>query len=95
MEIEYCIDPSQRAAFVRQARAVGKMRRRDGARLWRLYRDLADHKRYRERFIVDSWAEYLRSRSRGTMADREDEEQLRTFHVGKEPIRATHMITEL
>lgn len=49
--------------------AVGKARRRNGAQNWCLYRDMADPQLYSERFIVESWLEYLRQQVRVTQAD--------------------------
>jgi len=73
VETVYRAIPSVRADFLRIAYAVGKSRRRNGARNWRLYRDLADPDRYVERFIVESWLDYLRQRERVTQADRQIE----------------------
>lgn len=94
IEIEYRIDLAQHAAFVAASRDVGRNRRKAGAMLWRLYRDLEDPSCYRERFIVDSWAEYIRSRARGTQADREKESALRAYHVSAQPIRVSHSVAE-
>ena len=94
VEIEYRIDPARRAEFVAAGVAVGRVRKRDGARFWRLYRDLEQPGCYRERFIVDSWGEYLRSRSRGTMVDSQAEEWFRSFHVGPAVPTVRHSIAE-
>jgi hypothetical protein len=61
---------------------------------WRLYRDLDQAGGYRERFVVDSWAEYLRSRGRGTLADRAAEDALRAFHLGPQPPLVRHSVAE-
>lgn len=53
--------------------AVGKARRRNGAQNWCLYRDMADPQLYNERFIVESWLEYLRQQMRVTQADHAQE----------------------
>jgi MFS family permease/quinol monooxygenase YgiN len=79
VEIRYRIDPRQREAFLQASEAVGRVRRRNGARIWRLYRDLADESVYVERFIVDSWVDYQRQLTRSTIADHEHEEQVRSF----------------
>ena len=94
IEIEYRIDAARRVEFIAAGEAVGRVRRRDGAMFWRLYRDLEQPGCYRERFIVDSWAEYLRSRSRGTLADRFTEERFRAFHAGPQPPVVRHSIAE-
>src|SRR5262249_27396404 len=69
IQIEYRIEPANRDAFVRAIRRVGPTRRRNGATSWRMYRDLAEEDRYIERYVIASWAEYVRLRSRMTMAD--------------------------
>lgn len=94
VEIEYHVDPARRAEFLAAAAAVGGIRRRAGAMFWRLYRDLEQPGCYRERFIVDSWAEYLRSRGRGTLADRQAEERCRACHRGERPPLVRHSIAE-
>ncbi len=92
VEIEYRIDPQRSPEFIAASRAVSRARKRAGATAWRLYRDLEMPGCFRERFIVDSWAEYLRSRSRATVADREREQVLRGLHAGERPPRVTHSI---
>ena len=94
VEIEYRIDPVRRQAFVAASAAIGRARRRDGAMFWRLYRDLEQSGCYRERFIVDSWAEYLRGRSRVTLADRAAEDGFRAFHLGPQPPLVRHSVAE-
>ena len=70
IQIEYRVDPASREAFLRAMRAVGPVRRRNGANSWRVFRDLAEDGLFVERYIVSSWAEYVRQRSRMTIADR-------------------------
>ncbi|MEN1478431.1 MFS transporter, partial [Pseudomonas aeruginosa] len=59
--------------------AVGQARRRNGARNWRLYRDLEEADHYIERFIVESWLDYLRQRERLTQSDAVQERLLLRF----------------
>ena len=70
IQIEYRIDPHNRDAFPRGHPDVGPTRRRNGATSWRVFRDLGEEGRFVERFIIASWAEYVRLRTRMTMADR-------------------------
>jgi len=79
VETVYIAAPAMRAEFIRAAYAVGKTRRRNGARNWRLYRDLAEPDRYVERFIVESWLDYLRQRARVTHADQRSEVLLSSY----------------
>lgn len=94
VQLEYQIDPDTRAAFVDAIHQLGVTRRRDGARSWWLYRDLANPDRYVERFIIESWAGHLRQQARSTVADKLAEDRVRAFHVGAAPIAITHFIGE-
>src|SRR6478735_5248841 len=79
VEICYCIRAGEAAEFLAAVTQLRASRRRDGATLWRVYRDLGDPSRYIERFIVTSWAEYLHQRARATLADQEVEARVRVF----------------
>jgi hypothetical protein len=70
IQIDYRIDAPLRGDFLRAVHAVEPVRRRNGAISWRVFRDLEQDGRFVERFIVASWAEYVRLRSRMTAADR-------------------------
>ncbi len=92
--VEYRIDPKYAQAFTQAARALGEIKRRDGAFYWNLFRDTADSGRFVETFIVDSWAEHLRQHGRLTKADREVEDRVRAFHLGASPPKISHLIAE-
>lgn len=94
VQVRYEIAPAQRAAFVKLAYAMGTVRRRDGASLWRLYRELGSETAYVERFVVDSWQQYLRQRGRATMADLAAEQQLWAMHSGSAPPRIEHFVAQ-
>ncbi|MES2258506.1 MAG: MFS transporter [Pseudomonadota bacterium] len=94
VQITYQVEPARREEFLRQAYAIGKVRRRDGASMWRIYRDLDGDGRYIERFLVDSWSQYLRQRSRATMADMAAEQRLRAMHSGSAEPQLAHFVSE-
>ena len=94
VEIGYRIRPEDTEAFLDAITQLRASRRRDGATLWRVYRDLGDASRYVERFIVTSWADYLHQRSRSTLADQEFEAQLRSFLLPGESAVTQHYIAE-
>lgn len=94
VEIVYRIEAAQATRFLAALELLRAPRRRDGATFWRVYRDLSNPARYVERFIVDSWVDYLRQRARATLADRDLEAQVRAFHTGPEPIAVQHYIAE-
>lgn len=92
IQIEYRIDASNRNAFVRAIRRVGPTRRRNGATSWRVYRDLGEEDRYVERYVIASWAEYVRLRSRMTMADSRLQAQVEQLQRHGVPIRVSRLI---
>jgi Ribonuclease G/E len=68
------------------------MRRRNGAASWRVLRDLGEEGRFVERFIIASWAEYVRLRTRMTMADHKLEKRVEEFQRPGVPIRTARLI---
>ena len=94
VEFVYRIRPEDAGAFLRAAEQLRTPRRRDGASFWRIYRDLDDPTRYVERFIVASWADYLRQRGRAVVADRELEARVRAFQVEGVPVGRQHYLAE-
>ncbi len=94
VEIAYRIRADNAPAFLDALTAMRATRKRDGATLWRIYRDLGDPSRYLERFIVTSWADYLHQRSRTTLADLELEARVRAFVPEGEAVTMQHYIAE-
>ncbi|UUX93967.1 MFS transporter [Aquabacterium sp. J223] len=94
VEIAYQVDPAHTAAFLEAVALLRAPRQRDGATFWRLYRDLGGSGAYVERFIVDSWADYLHQRSRATQADEALEAQVRAFLVDGSTVQVRHYIAE-
>lgn len=94
VEVVYRIHESDAQQFLDAAQLLAVPRRRDGATFWRVYRDLGDPTRYVERFIVASWADYLRQRLRATVASRELEARARSFQVPEEPVVMRHYLAE-
>jgi hypothetical protein len=90
VSVEYVVDPSQAKAFVEAMHAFGRVRRRDGASRWGLYRDVEHEDHYLETFVVSSWAEHQRQHERLTRADAELEERLRPLLRGSPSVR--HLI---
>jgi MFS family permease len=94
VQIEYWIDPNQAREFRRVMRDLRRVRRRDGASRWALFRDPAEPGRFVESFLVETWAEHLRQHARATESDRDVEERIRAFHIGVEQPAITHLIAE-
>jgi len=68
--IEYFVDAEKVPGLIKAINRYGRIRRRDGAYQWGIFRDLENAERYLETFLVDSWAEHLRQHERSTRADR-------------------------
>ena len=94
VEIAYRVRPDQVDAFLDEVVQLRAPRKRDGATLWRVYRDLADPARYVERFIVTSWADYLHQRARATLADQDLEARLLAYLLPGEQPTLQHYIAE-
>jgi MFS family permease len=90
---EWRVPPESAVAFVEAMRPVGQARRRTGARLWGLFRDIEDPESFLEVFTVADWTEHLRQHiERGTAMDRDAEERARSLVVpGTEP-RVRHLV---
>ncbi len=89
---EYHVEPEHAVDFMGAMREVGRLRRRDGALRWGLFRDPASPGRYVESFIVEFWAEHLRQHERATVADREIDERARAFVSDPEGIVVSHLV---
>ena len=92
IQIEYRIDAPNRAAFLEGIRKVEPTRRRNGASSWRVFRDLSEEGRFVERYIIDSWAEYVRLRRRMTMSDRHAQDEVSKLQRADVPIRVSRLL---
>lgn len=92
IQIEYRIDAANRPAFLAGIRKVEPTRRRNGASSWRVFRDLSEDGRFVERYIIDSWAEYVRLRRRMTMTDRQIQEEVMQLQRADTPIRVSRLL---
>jgi MFS family permease len=88
--INYSVIPERTAEFVEAIHQYGRIRRRDGAYRWGIYRDTEGADRYLEIFLVHSWAEHLRQHERVTQADRALEQGLRSYTTSEPVVR--HLI---
>ena len=92
ISIEYRIAPEDAVRFVRAAYALGRTRRRDGARRWSLMQDLDDPGRFLERYQAVTWLDHLRQWQRATVADQEVREAVLKLHRGPGPPRVSHLL---
>jgi MFS family permease len=107
VKIEYKIDNQQQqqqqqnninnntiSDFLIALKDLSKIRKRDGAIHWGVYRDGTDPNIFVESFVLESWAEHLRQHERLTAADIEIQNKVRSFHVGDKPPVVSHYIAE-
>ncbi|MGH8801620.1 MAG: MFS transporter [Casimicrobiaceae bacterium] len=92
IQIEYQIDSDARESFLRAIQKVGPTRRRNGATSWRVFRDLGDEGRYVERYVIESWAEYVRLRARMTVTDTHLQRRVAQLQRTGVPIRVSRLI---
>jgi len=88
--VEYEVEPNKADEFLEALHKFARVRRRDGASRWGIYRDTEHPTQYVETFIVESWAEHLRQHERLTRGDRDLEENVGRFE--SKPIKVRHFI---
>ena len=81
------VDPFMAAMVERR-----RVRRRDGARSWRLLRDLADPEVWIERYETPTWLDYVRHNSRMTHNDAAIAERIHALHRGRDGPSVQRMI---
>ena len=94
VEIEYQIDVARSHEFESVMHELRSLRLRDGAINWGLYHDVENKSRYIESWLSESWTEHLRQHERITKADVLVEDRARSFHIGQDPPRISHLIGE-
>jgi len=92
IQVEYQINPENREAFLGAIQTIEPTRRRNGASNWRVFRDLGEDGRFVERFIIASWAEYVRLRTRMTVTDRQIQERVAQLQRPGVAIRISRLI---
>ena len=85
--IEYSVIAEQESNFMKAMRQYSRVRRRDGAYKWGIYRDIEMPNRFVEIFLVHSWAEHLRQHERQTKADCEVEQRVYSYVAGEPKVR--------
>lgn len=94
VEMEFEIDPKRSQEFESAMNDVRSVILRDGATSWELFHDVENPSRYVMMFTSESWTEHLRQHERMTKADLAVEQRAISFHVGKNPPRISHLISE-
>jgi MFS family permease len=88
--VKYSVIREREAEFVEAMHEYGRIRHRDGAYRWGIYRDTEIADRYLEIFLVNSWDEHLRQHDRQTQADRKFEQRLYGYVKGDPEV--SHLI---
>jgi hypothetical protein len=93
VEVQWRVPEPNAEAFVDAMHHVSRSRKRTGATLWGLFRDVSEPSLYVETFTVATWHEHLRQHlERGTVWDRELEAAARALTMdGTEPM-VRHLI---
>lgn len=85
IDLEYRIAEEDIPAFLAAMSAWRRIRIRDGARHWKLLRDLSETTLWIERYEMPTWLEYVRHHSRRTHDDLDIWEILQQLHRGDGP----------
>ena len=91
--VEYIVKKDSINNFIRTMRDLRRIRLRDGAFFWSLFKDIGNPKKFIECFMVESWVEHLRQHERTTVSDQKIQEKVDACHEGKNPPQVTHFVT--
>ncbi len=92
IQIEYRIVAENVDRFLAAIHKAEFIRRRNGASEWLIFRDLGEEGRFVERFMIRSWGEYVRLRTRLTISDRELQEEVEGLQQPGVPVRVSRLI---
>lgn len=83
--IHYEIEVANIPRFLAIMNERRRIRRRDGAKRWTLYRDLSNPKLWIERYHVATWLDYVRHNQRRTNTDAANMANIIALHCGENP----------
>ncbi len=92
--VEYQIEPHNIVNFTKALQDLRRIRYRDGAFFWSLFKDIETPDKFVTCFMVESWIEHLRQHERISNSDKEIIEKVSSFHIGKEPPKITHFVAQ-
>lgn len=93
VSIEYRIPAERTRDFIRAAKPLRRLRLRNGAERWSLFRDVGDQECWQELFLVDNWIGHLRMLDRMTLEDKALVDNVAALHAGETPPRVRHGVS--
>ena len=92
VQVRYQVEEKNRVEFLEAIRELGQARRRNGAKSWTLFRDLGHEIVFVESFLIRSWSEFIRLRSRITVVDRTLQQHVSDMQRENVPIQVSRLI---
>lgn len=92
VQIQYQVDPEQRAEFLQAVQALKQLRLRNGAHSWGVYESTEIEGQFVEQFREDSWIEHLRHHEHVALSDKPLQEAVARFHRGEAPPVVQHLL---
>lgn len=90
--VEYFIDPNDVEVFVTHMQEMRLVRLRENSFFWSLFEDTDVKDRFLECFMVDSWVEHLRQHERSSLAIKQLQALINSFHRGEGRPKVSHFI---
>jgi MFS family permease len=91
--IEYRIASERTREFVKAVQGLRRLRLRNGAERWAMYRDVSDQELWQEVLVVDNWLQHLRMLDRLTLFDKTLIDNVVLLHSGDEAPRVRHGVS--
>jgi MFS family permease len=92
VSIGYRVAGENLSAFIETMGELQRIRKREGAYYWGLYRDASSADLYQEVYLVDSWAEHLRQHARVSAQERAIEDRVRELTMERGELSVRHLI---
>ncbi|WP_437880366.1 MFS transporter [Pseudomonas sp. LRF_L74] len=93
VSIEYRIEAERTRDFVKAVQGLRRLRLRNGAERWALFRDAQNSERWQETMLVENWLQHLRMLDRLTLADKAVIDNVAMLHSGETPPVIRHGVS--